>query len=399
MKKLGCLLLLLLSNFIIAQIKYEKGYFIDNSGQKTECLIKNEDWVNNPETFKYKLSETDEQKSNTISDIKEFGVYNFSKYVRNESKIDNSNDNIAQLKQNKNPEWITKTVFLRLIVDGNYKLYEYTNNFQRRYFYSTNNLNIEQLIFKQYLAEDNTTIKQNKTYQQQLLNTVTCNQINRSRVSKVSYKLTDLEKYFIEANNCGKEISDLPKSNYERVKNSFNVKVKAGLSSRKLVDYNQYYEPKMEVDFGNKIGFRGALEFEYFLPFNKKTFSLYFEPSYTSEYKTNVKVYKEYTPGYSQAFDYGVQYNAVDLAIGPRYYIDVKNNLRIFLNAGLVYNYILDSNRGNRFTINYGLGLQYKKLTFDLGLHSFKGSIQTKDIDQGKYKNLYLNLGYKIFDK
>ena len=34
MKNLGCLLLLLLSNFIIAQIKYEKGYFIDNLGQK-----------------------------------------------------------------------------------------------------------------------------------------------------------------------------------------------------------------------------------------------------------------------------------------------------------------------------------------------------------------------------
>lgn len=391
MRKLGCIFFLLLSNFIVAQIKYEKGYFIDNFDQKIECLIKNEDWVNNPEIFKYKLIETEEEKVNSILNVKEFGIQNFSKYIRSESKIDNSNDNISQLKNNRNPEWITKTIFLRLIVDGKYKLYDYVSDFQRRYFYSASDSSIEQLVFKKYLAEDNVEVKQNKTFQQQLLNNVICEKINKSKISKLNYNLADLEEYFLQVNNCGIDGIVKSKTNLNRTQSYFNLKIKGGIGLRKIIKDYTYNSnvPEGKIDFGDKLGFRSAVELEYFLPFNKNNFSFFFEPSYVTKYESEKKIYIQYSQNYYQEFDFKTEYNAFDLTIGPRYYFNVYRDLRMFLN----FNLVLSSGfkeKDASFTKSFGFGAQYKKLSFDVGLHNING--------YSKYRNLYMSLGYSIFD-
>ena len=80
-KQLLFLLITILSFNCYSQISFEKGYYIDNSNQKTNCLIKNIDWKNNPTQFEYKLSENSESKKKTIESIKEFGINNISKYI------------------------------------------------------------------------------------------------------------------------------------------------------------------------------------------------------------------------------------------------------------------------------------------------------------------------------
>jgi hypothetical protein len=72
-KQLLFLLTAILSFNCYSQISYEKGYYIDNMNQKTNCLIKNIDWITNPTEFEYKLSENSESKKATIKSIKEFG--------------------------------------------------------------------------------------------------------------------------------------------------------------------------------------------------------------------------------------------------------------------------------------------------------------------------------------
>ena len=54
---LALFILLFLSFNTFSQVTFEPGYIIDNSGQKTICLIKNNDWKNNPESFDYKINE------------------------------------------------------------------------------------------------------------------------------------------------------------------------------------------------------------------------------------------------------------------------------------------------------------------------------------------------------
>ena len=58
MKKQLLILLIFISTFnSYAQTSFEKGYFINNEGQKTDCLIKNIDWKDNPTEIKFKYTE------------------------------------------------------------------------------------------------------------------------------------------------------------------------------------------------------------------------------------------------------------------------------------------------------------------------------------------------------
>ena len=57
-----------------SQIKYEPGYYVDNSGNIINCLIKNTDGKKNPKNFTYKLSAESKPQKGKIEDISEFSV-------------------------------------------------------------------------------------------------------------------------------------------------------------------------------------------------------------------------------------------------------------------------------------------------------------------------------------
>ena len=54
MKKKLSAAFLFFAMILNAQTNFEKGYCIDNTGNTIICYIKNFDWRNNPNTFKYK---------------------------------------------------------------------------------------------------------------------------------------------------------------------------------------------------------------------------------------------------------------------------------------------------------------------------------------------------------
>ena len=62
MKKIITLIILFIGLNSIAQNKFEKGYFTTIDGNKTECLIKNEDWRQIPSQFQFKLTDKSEVK-------------------------------------------------------------------------------------------------------------------------------------------------------------------------------------------------------------------------------------------------------------------------------------------------------------------------------------------------
>ena len=70
------------------QIVFNKGYFINNRNEKIECLIKNYDWMYNPVKIEYKLQDASDIVTAGIDSIKEFGINDFSRFVRAEVKID-----------------------------------------------------------------------------------------------------------------------------------------------------------------------------------------------------------------------------------------------------------------------------------------------------------------------
>lgn len=56
-----------------AQSIFERGYFIDTTNHKIDCLIKNVGWKNNPSDFEYKLDENGTVRSEIKNQLKNLG--------------------------------------------------------------------------------------------------------------------------------------------------------------------------------------------------------------------------------------------------------------------------------------------------------------------------------------
>ena len=393
---LTIVLLTYFSTLVSAQIKFEKGYFIKNDGARTECLINNTDWRLNPEAFDYKLTESGNTATATIQDIKEFGIYNFSKYIRFEGLMDMSSNEPAKLTENKKPDYQQVTVFLRVIVEGEASLYLYNNMERGRYFFNVNNQQIEQLIQKDYLKHINGRQERisNLQYQQQLLLALKCRDISMAKIKNIDYSTNSLKKIFVEYNTCkGADFEViLPK------KDRFNLALKGSYGIQKF----SINHPAVSGDL-SKMGFRYGLETEFMLPFNQQKWSVVFEPTYQSFYKTEVLRAKNNFIDYNITLDYA----SIELPLGIRYYAHLNENSKLFASAYFVQDYSIGD--ANYFLNNYGLpvnpgwnalfgiGYKYKNLaSFEIRGYTPRTLTQTSIYVTSKYQGLMMTLGVYI---
>jgi hypothetical protein len=90
-------ILFLITFHTLSQTNYEKGYIVNNTNERIECYIKNEDWVFNPKKIEYKLFPESSVEFGDIINLKEFGLYNgavFQRYQLNMDIIDNLTQNL-----------------------------------------------------------------------------------------------------------------------------------------------------------------------------------------------------------------------------------------------------------------------------------------------------------------
>lgn len=137
-----------------SQITYDKGYFINNSDKRVECLIRNLDWKNNPRKFEYKASKQSEKEFLSIESVKEFGIYNISKHIRVDVNIDRSSDKLGFMSHDKKPIFKKETLFLKVLTEGEASLFVYKENGLVRYFFQIRNQDMDQLVFKEYITSD-----------------------------------------------------------------------------------------------------------------------------------------------------------------------------------------------------------------------------------------------------
>ena len=409
-----------------AQIKFEKGYFISNNGNRTECYIKNLDWRNNPNSFEYKTDmKSDSVHEESIYGNREFGIVNVSKYVRYKVNIERSETNINNLSKTKAAQFKEETLFLKTLISGSASLYLYTADNITKYFYETATTPIEQLIYIKYINNNFSTngansfsenISENNQFRQQLLNNVRCSEPPESDFSTVSYRKNELIKLFEKYNACNKSASEEAVNYNDKVKRkSFALKFAPGLymASLSVSDPHQYYNVSTEF---KKTVFKIAVEAEYILPFSNNTWSIFVNPSYhkfsdTKNYNRNdgfgvISKDNNYTAN--------VKYSAIELPFGVRRYFFLNASSKIFINAMYVYNLSISDSKisftnntfgtagNNRFDIaprnNFGLGAgySYKKFSVEFRVNTTRNitDLIEWNID---YNTNGIILGYNVF--
>ncbi|MFK7946871.1 MAG: outer membrane beta-barrel protein [Saprospiraceae bacterium] len=327
-------LILILTVNSYAQIHFEKGYFIDKSGKRTECLIKNSDWLNNPSSFEYKLSKKGKlQKLSLESSIKVFEIYGVTKYINTIVDMDRSSQLISDLSKEKKPTFQKEHLFLKVLIEGNANLYYYRDETTLRFFYNTNDTKIKQLIYKPYLVDDE--IRANNEYKQQLWNNLKCNQISMDNLKELEYNKKSLVPFFEDYHKCKQ--FDFVNHDIKQKKDLLNLSIRPRFktSSLSITDDDGSIS---DVMFDNQNSFSIGLETEVVLPFQKNKWSLFFEPTY-SQFKGETAVSTNFTIG---DFVIIVDYQSIDLPLGLRHYFFLNDNSKIFVNAIASYDFNLD---------------------------------------------------------
>ena len=402
MNKLKLLILILsIAGKCFGQVIFEKGYFINNDGLKTECLIKNKDWGKNPKDFKYKLSNDGEVKNAEIKDVKEFSVTDYSKYVRADVDIDMSSSKLTELSNSKDPEWERKLLFLKVLVEGKASLYYYNCEGSDQYFYQCKDSAIQQLVYKEYKSEHLQT-EINAGFHKQLLRDMPVQQESAEMALSLNYIKSDLVKYFQQYNLSVDSTYKVIK--VKHVHDMLNFRVSTGFDYSSLSISNPY-ENSMSANFNSELNYRFAFEVEYILPFNKNQWGVVMESSYLS-YKSQVQNTK---------YVFTADYKSIDFSVGVKRYFFLNENAKFFVDSYInsIGSLTFNSKIKNRYanhnssmddliiansnSFALGAGCEYKKFFAELRYYTAQDVLSSYTTWSSKFQKISLIVGYKIF--
>ncbi|NOU46536.1 MAG: hypothetical protein HOO86_05665 [Bacteroidales bacterium] len=390
--------LVLFTETAFSQVTFRKGYFIDEQGVKTICLIKDTDKTQVPGNILFKMDEAGPIVERQTSTLREFGFEGLSRFIREKVMIDRSSSDLNNLSTDKNPIWSEEVLFLKVLVEGKASLFYYTDAKNEHFFYSVDSSEIKQLVYKKYLV-DQLIVGVNNTFRAQLMQTMHCDEINKNELEQLQYQRKALERYFNNFNASNGQTSFQFKEDPERER--FHLKLAPAMNQASFV-IRELYDPYTVFDYGQNTGFQLGVEAEYILPFNRNKWSLFIEPGFYSFHKE-----MPVKNGISR-----VRLNIIEFPVGMRYYLFLNRNTKLYANLLFIpganihlntaietkykyYSSILDVNE--LYNFGGGLGITYKKLNAEFRYYTNRDFLQ-RDINYyTEYNRMAFILGYRLF--
>ncbi|MGB3464816.1 MAG: hypothetical protein WBA74_06090 [Cyclobacteriaceae bacterium] len=319
------------------QSRFEPGYYIDNSGEKHEVLIKELKGQKNPEKLYYSATADDQVVEKSIEEVKEFGFNNGVKFRRFVLEVDQSVEDLNTVMVTKDPIYKTDTLLLKELVASEASLYGYSDGTNRKYFYQKKDETIKELINKYYNAFNGVGV--NDMFRSQLARDVNCNQANRE-IQKLNYYRNSLIKYFIDYNTCmGYEYkSILDKTKSENSTGGLSLTLKGGVSKAKL-DLDYLRGSTFDTEFEERYNMRLGAEMEIIFPGTYRKLAAIIEPFYT---RYNDYAFVENSPS-SFIDEAEVIFEMLGVSVGVRYYIPISASSRFFVNANIESGKVFDS--------------------------------------------------------
>lgn len=376
------------------QTSFEKGYFINNSDIKVDCLIRNKESLDGTDNLEYKLSVDGNIQKVKLSDIKRIELYNLWKYEWKRVNVDISDNYLSKISSNRNPTFKEQKLFLKILVEGDANLYEYLNGSSKRFFYGLGLSVPVQLIYKNYISSNN-KIGENKMYLQQLNNNLLCDNLDIGSLKDLDYKRSTLTSFFIMYNKCVN--SDYTSFYRREKKGELNVSIRPGLnSSSLLLDHKP--SSTLDAKFNNRLAFRLGVEFEFILPLNDNKWGVILEPNFQ---------------GYNSESELAIQnvrvdYNSIELSLGIRRYFLLHKDSKIFVNGSLVIDFptksIIEFDNGLNYDINsvpnFAIGLGYtfkKRFALELRYYTSRDVVNESGSWFSDYNTVSIIFGYSFF--
>ncbi|HEU0136990.1 MAG TPA: hypothetical protein VFQ50_06835 [Flavobacterium sp.] len=397
------IILLFVATSGIAQIKWQPGYFIDNTGTRTECLIYNRDWNDNPVQFEYKISEGADEAKRGLKDTREFGVNGESVYVRAEVDMDRASNKVGTYPSEKDPVFVRETFFLKVLVQGTNTLFVVNKSGLEKFFFKTPKKDITQLVYIKYRQFINFTkgyeekTKENNLFRNQLWNDVKCQQTELRKVERIKYEERDLVNHFKEVNACAGDTTISTKGfEAPRKKGNFNVKVGIGYNMfhhtiTREVARNSSDISKSSPGFG--------VELEYILPTNKNKWAVVLEANYNTFEGSQV------LPSSTlNGAEVAVKQNFLQVPVGLRHFMFVTDEAKIMLTGVIAANFVNDAfveyRNGSTlepssyvYNFGVGIGFEYKRFSIEARLYTPMSIVKNVD---SQFNKTAFTLRYRV---
>ena len=327
----------------ISQTNFQKGYYIKSSGERVECLIKNSDWLDSPNSLKYKLSDKGQIIELTIDNLNAFGVYTGQHFVKQTINFDTSPVSTNNLSDKRNPIFEERTVFLEKLIEGEASLTRYVTGNYRRFYLKIGSNNYEPLVQKEY-RDASADILENNYFRQQLLTQLACDDISDNMLERLQYKEKALMDLLKKYNNClGKESVVYEKVRPKSKENLLRLDALVGAR------FNTLNVVRFNTEVGTSlVGVQLGVGGEYFLNFNNNKWSVIGDVTYYSfSEELNVPI----TVASTATTTNEIEYSALELTLGGRHSFYLNESSRLFLDLGISFSqpltdtYTVTSNR------------------------------------------------------
>lgn len=380
---------------LISQNTFEPGYFINAEGVKNVGLIKNLDWKYNPTEIRFKVNENSDIEKISFENLQYFTVGS-SSFEKATVLVDISTEYVNNLKNDREPEFVEETALLKIISNGEVKLYEFKDSQKHRYFISQEG-QINQLVYKSYLNSKNQIVK-NENYKSQLLFLLECEKVSAKDIQTLEYETSNLRSIIGKFNNCENANYVEEKKEVKKGKISLSPKIRFNKSKFSV---NSERVESVNLELENDIFISYGVEFEYIFGFNNNKWGFVIFPYY-EKFEDNVS---------NDRFkDIKINYSAIVSQFALKHYMFLNDDLKFSLNAGINISFansnseiaystsvtrIFSIDTGN--FINLGLGLTFKNkfsvdFNYDVNRQLFNASNVTTEFD-----NMSLGLSYNLF--
>lgn len=400
MKKKLPTLLLFLSIISFAQINFEKGYFINNQNDTVHCLIKNVEWHHSPSEFEYKKTENSSIEIGDIYSVKEFSIGDVI-YQRFEVDIDLSPQTINQLSFNKKPEFSKKILFLKLLIQGKANLYLYNQPNLVYYFFSTKEIPVTPLIYKEYLNSNRDIVK-NEQYKQQIWTKLNYDGLTKNDIQYLYYQKAHLVKFFTKYNDSHN--TDYINLDKKSKKGDFNLYIKPGIRFSSLSIENPSSPTLVrDTDFKNSTEVSLGIGLEYVLPFNQNKWAIFAEPTYQSFSGEETIPYLN-----TSTQSVKIDYKSLEIPLGIRHYFFLNKQSKLFLSGALGLDFVMgdkkihferseDLNINSGLNLILGMGYMYNKYLIELKAGTNRNLLGEYINWSSDYQTVAISIGYNLF--
>jgi len=388
--------------------KFEKGYFIENNGNKVECFLDKKYQFYSPDIVKYKLLENDNIKEIGLNSIKELSIYNKVIYYKFNVELEVSGVGIEDLNNEKKLNTITKNVLLELVEDGKIKLFVYNFDYKSCFYLLKEPESVPELLdYKKYRSgEQFVAVSENNDYRNEIYNFVKDANISAAELENIEYEEDDLQKVIKRYNEFNNNSLSL---NIKKSKSSkLNIKPRLSILNSS-VEYqnliNSSFNSKSKFDSKVGLGFGIDLELETI-----SNFSVFLSPIFSSYTNTSTQTIYGVSSN-DRVIETKVDYKFIRNLIGVRKYFELKNKKEIYLGANLIFDYVLNSetiqvfhpdliNLNSNFQLGLNLGFDINKryyIEFNYDLPKNLSSNTTGR--ETKYNNISFSVMYNLFNK